>query len=85
MLKFIKNTFIVLAISLIILFILSRYDELILFYIFFSFLYVPLGGLILTILEYKFNLIKLKFLIVAIIVTIISFFITMAIIFNTNT
>lgn len=83
MLKFIKYSFLVYLISLIILYILSKYyDDLMLVYAFFGIVYAPIGGLILTVLTSKYNFSKPIFFIVALVVTIIAIVLGMAIVFT---
>lgn len=83
MIKFIKYSFLVYFLSLIILFILSKYyDDLILIYAFFGIVYAPIGGLILSVLTSKYNFSKSIFFVVAIVVTIIAFVLGMAIAFT---
>lgn len=81
MLKFIKYSFLVYFISLIILYFLSKYynDEIILIFVFFGIVYAPIGGLILSVLTSKFNISRPIFFIVALLVTIIAFVLAMAI------
>lgn len=83
MLKFIKYSFFVYFISLIILYFLSKYyDDLMLVYAFFGIVYAPIGGLILSVLTSKYNFSKSIFFVVAIVVTIIAFVLGMAIAFT---
>lgn len=83
MLKFIKYSFLVYFISLIILYFLSKYyDDLMLIFAFFGIVYAPIGGLILSVLTNKYNFSKPIFFIVALIVTIIAFVLGMAIAFT---
>lgn len=83
MLKFIKYSFLVYFISLIILYFLSKYyDDLMLIFAFFGIVYAPIGGLILSVLTSKYNFSKPIFFIVALIVTIIAFILGMAIAFT---
>ena len=83
MLKFIKYSFLVYLISLIILYILSKYyDDLMLIYAFFGIVYAPIGGLILSVLTSKYNFSKPIFFIVALVVTIIAIVLGMAIVFT---
>lgn len=83
MLKFIKYSFLVYLISLIILYILSKYyDDLMLVYAFFGIVYAPIGGLILSVLTSKYNFSKPIFFIVALVVTIIAIVLGMAIVFT---
>lgn len=83
MLKFIKYSFLVYFISLIILYFLSKYyDDLMLIFAFFGIVYAPIGGLILSVLTSKFNLSKPIFFVVALVVTIIAFVLGMAIAFT---
>lgn len=83
MLKFIKYSFLVYLISLIILYILSKYyDDLMLILAFFGIVYAPIGGIILSVLTSKYNFSKPIFFIVALIVTIISVVLGMAIVFT---
>ena len=83
MLKFIKYSFLVYVISLIILFILSKYyDDLILIYAFFGIVYAPIGGLILYALSNKYNLSKPVFFLIALLVTIIAFLLGMVIVYS---
>ena len=83
MLKFIKYSFFVYFISLIILYFLSKYyDDLMLVYAFFGIVYAPIGGLILSVLTSKYNFSKPIFFIVALVVTIIAIVLGMAIVFK---
>lgn len=83
MLKFIKYSFFVYFISLIILYFLSKYyDDLMLVYAFFGIVYAPIGGLILSVLTSKYNFSKPIFFIVALVVTIIAIVLGMAIVFT---
>ena len=83
MLKFIKYSFFVYFISLIILYFLSKYyDDLMLIYAYFGIVYAPIGGLILTVLTSKYNFSKPIFFIVALVVTIIAIVLGMAIVFT---
>lgn len=83
MLKFIKYSFLVYFISLIILYFLSKYyDDLMLIFAFFGIVYAPIGGLILSVLTSKYNFSKPIFFVVAIVVTIIAFVFGMAITFT---
>lgn len=83
MLKFIKYSFLVYFISLIILYFLSKYyDDLMLIFAFFGIVYAPIGGLILSVLTSKYNFSKPIFFVVAIAVTIIAFVLGMAITFT---
>ncbi|WP_044566841.1 hypothetical protein [Anaerococcus provencensis] len=83
MLKFIKYSFLVYFISLIILYFLSKYyDDLMLILAFFGIVYAPIGGLILSFLTSKYNFSKPIFLIVALVVTIIAVVLGMTIVFT---
>lgn len=83
MLKFIKYSFLVYLISLIILYFLSKYyDDLMLILAFFGIVYAPIGGLILSVLTNKYNFSKPIFLIVALVVTIIAVVLGMTIVFT---
>lgn len=83
MIKFIKYSFLVYVISLIILFILSKYyDDLILIYAFFGIVYAPIGGLVLYALTSKYNFSKPVFFLIALLVTIIAFVLGMVIVYT---
>ncbi|WP_073997974.1 hypothetical protein [Anaerococcus urinomassiliensis] len=83
MIKFIKYSFLVYIISLIILFILTKfYDDLMLVLAFFGIVYAPIGGLILSLLTSKYNFSKPIFFIVALMVTVISIILGMVIVFT---
>lgn len=83
MIKFIKYSFLVYIISLIILFILTKfYDDLMLVLAFFGIVYAPIGGLILSFLTSKYNFSKPIFFIVALMVTVISIILGMVIVFT---
>ena len=83
-LKFIKNSFLVFITSLVIFIAAAYWDELNLIFLVFSPLYVPLGAVILTIIEHNFRPGKLATIILTIIITIIAFFISMAFIYSIN-
>ena len=83
MLKFIKYSFLVYFISLIILYILSKYyDDLMLILAFFGIVYAPIGGIILSVLTSKYNFSKPVFFVVALVVTVIAIVLGMAIVFT---
>lgn len=83
MLKFIKYSFLVYLISLIILYILSKYyDDLMLILAFFGIVYAPIGGLILSVLTSKYNFSKPVFFVVALVVTVIAIVLGMTIVFT---
>lgn len=81
--KFIGYSILVYLISFILLFILAKiYDELIMVYAFFGIVYATIGGLILYFINRKFNFSNIKFLLIAILITVIAFLLSMLIVFN---
>lgn len=73
MAKFIKYTLLIYAISLTILYILSKWDSLVMIYAFFGIIYAPIGGIILMFFTEKYNFSKPVFYLVALGVTLLAF------------
>ncbi len=58
------------------------YGDLNLFFLFYGFIYAPLGGVILTFIESKFKLSKPILFLISIVVTVLAFLITMLWVFS---